>query len=292
MWRGTTSLPEGQAKCRPCRRIAKGWAPDELATKAMFGWKQERACKKCGTPFMPATNNQIYCSRGCRPNPRWGQKAATPQERGYGKEHLALRREWAKVVDRGEAFCWRCGIWIEPGMKWHLGHDDHDRSVYRGPECVPCNTSTAASRGNRERWRSPRVITRACAACGSTFSTVYPKQTYCSVECRPKRKPKVKRWAEPQPLVRTCPDCGCLTPKRGRCETCALERQRARYVPRARPSRTVTCAECGDEFTTVYGNARYCNARCRSHAGKRRYYATPSGAENRRRWRHPRRPAA
>lgn len=46
-------------------------------------------------------------------------------------------------MNRGEAFtCWRCDDPIDP-EHWHLGHDDHDRDVYRGPECVTCNTATA-----------------------------------------------------------------------------------------------------------------------------------------------------
>ncbi|MFE6645674.1 hypothetical protein ACFVJS_03865 [Nocardioides sp. NPDC057772] len=48
----------------------------------------------------------------------------------------------------GERFtCWRpgCGKPIDP-TNWHLGHDDHDRSRYRGPECPPCNQATAGRR--------------------------------------------------------------------------------------------------------------------------------------------------
>lgn len=54
-------------------------------------------------------------------------------------------------MDAGEVFhCWRCGTPIDPTY-WHLGHDDHDRSRYRGPECVPCNTATY-QREDRGRW--------------------------------------------------------------------------------------------------------------------------------------------
>jgi hypothetical protein len=43
----------------------------------------------------------------------------------------------------GETFtCWRCGAPIDPN-NWHLGHDDYDRRLYRGPECPPCNLATA-----------------------------------------------------------------------------------------------------------------------------------------------------
>lgn len=73
---------------------------------------------------------------------------------GYGSEHQKLRRKWAMVVDRGEAHCWRCGKWLVPGLPWHLGHDDYDRRVYRGPECVPCNVTAPARRRARKRRRT------------------------------------------------------------------------------------------------------------------------------------------
>ena len=67
----------------------------------------------------------------------------TRQERGYGAEHDALRAIFQGRMNRGETFdCWRCGDLIDP-EHWHLGHDDLDRSIYRGPECVPCNTATS-----------------------------------------------------------------------------------------------------------------------------------------------------
>lgn len=55
-------------------------------------------------------------------------------QRGYGSSHQALRRRWANRVAAGEVNCWRCGDPIKPGMEWDLGHDDHDRSKYKGPE--------------------------------------------------------------------------------------------------------------------------------------------------------------
>ena len=62
--------------------------------------------------------------------------------RGYGREHQAERaRVKRELVDKGLAHCWRCGGWIDPTLRdqygremWDLGHDDHDRSIYRGPE--------------------------------------------------------------------------------------------------------------------------------------------------------------
>jgi hypothetical protein len=71
--------------------------------------------------------------------------------RGYGSAHQALRKKVAALVASGNAVCWRCGRPILPWMQWDLGHDDFDRSIYRGPEHQRCNRSSAASRGNRMR---------------------------------------------------------------------------------------------------------------------------------------------
>lgn len=64
------------------------------------------------------------------------------QARGYGSDHDALRASYQRRMDAGERFtCWRCSTPINP-TSWQLGHDDHDRSRYHGPECVPCNAAT------------------------------------------------------------------------------------------------------------------------------------------------------
>lgn len=71
------------------------------------------------------------------------QARGTRQARGYDAAHDRLRAEYQRRMETGEAFhCWRCSKPIDPNH-WHLGHDDHDRSRYRGPECVPCNTATS-----------------------------------------------------------------------------------------------------------------------------------------------------
>jgi hypothetical protein len=72
---------------------------------------------------------------------------ATTSERGYGPEHQRLRAAWKPKVDAGLVDCWRCTEPIDPGSKWELGHDDHDRSKYRGPEHFKCNRSAGGAQG-------------------------------------------------------------------------------------------------------------------------------------------------
>ncbi len=93
---------------------------------------------------------------------RWG-KGPRPADlrstsaRGYGHAHRKLRAQVAQQVERGEATCWRCGHALLPGEPFDLGHDDHDRSIYRGPEhrhrtpWCPGNRAAAAIKGNRAR---------------------------------------------------------------------------------------------------------------------------------------------
>src|SRR5262245_43062993 len=70
----------------------------------------------------------------------------TRQERGYGVAHQRLRAQWAPLVAAGRVSCARCGKLIEPGAAWDLGHDDHDRRKYRGPEHQSCNRGAPRQR--------------------------------------------------------------------------------------------------------------------------------------------------
>lgn len=61
----------------------------------------------------------------------------------YGRAHRKKRAQVKVLVDAGRAICWRCQKPIRPGSAWDLGHDDHDRSIYNGPEHSACNRATA-----------------------------------------------------------------------------------------------------------------------------------------------------
>lgn len=67
--------------------------------------------------------------------------------RGYDYQHKKLRAQLKPQVEAGQANCWRCGHRIELGQQWDLGHDDNDRTKYRGPEHALADDCTAG--GNR-----------------------------------------------------------------------------------------------------------------------------------------------
>lgn len=79
---------------------------------------------------------------------RWRTVARTGSttQRGYGAAHQALRKSWKPRVDAGLVACWRCRRLIEPGSRWHLGHNDA-RTGYMGPEHASCNLKAAARVG-------------------------------------------------------------------------------------------------------------------------------------------------
>lgn len=79
--------------------------------------------------------------------------------RGYGPAHRRLRAKLAPSVDAGLVDCWRCGQRIQVGQAWDLGHDDNDRSIYRGPEHAgPCNRHAAALKANANRARPTMLV--------------------------------------------------------------------------------------------------------------------------------------
>ena len=75
--------------------------------------------------------------------------------RGYDETHRKIRARLRPIVESGRAHCWRCGEGIGAREEWDLGHDDHDRTRYRGPEHVRCNRATKARQDpapRKARW--------------------------------------------------------------------------------------------------------------------------------------------
>ena len=181
MWAGTGSLPTGQATCRPCRRKLSPPTPVKK-------WRETRSCKKCGATFEATRPHNLYCGPRCRPSFSPGRKWLDPSERGYGTEHKKARAEFKRaVVDKGNAHCHFCGKWVDPAKPWHYDHTP-DRSAYRGATHPTCNTRDGAKRRrNRVTWADLPLIQKQCLTCGSTFETIYPRQTFCRKQCRPKR---------------------------------------------------------------------------------------------------------
>ena len=92
----------------------------------------------CGT-LVPTTAYRHLCPSCARTR---DQARGTREDRGYGTTHQTTRTMWQHRINAGEPInCWRCGQPIDG--EWHLGHDDHDRSITHGPEHTLCNLQAA-----------------------------------------------------------------------------------------------------------------------------------------------------
>jgi hypothetical protein len=98
------------------------------------------AFKICATRGCPRITAARYCTEHARANDK---ARGTKAQRGYGRGYQSERKVWVRMVAEGVVSCWRCHAPIPPGGDFHLGHDDNDRSIIRGPECPPCNLSAA-----------------------------------------------------------------------------------------------------------------------------------------------------
>lgn len=103
-----------------------------------------RAKRICPKPGCPKTVNKRYCTEH---EQQYERERGTAHQRGYNSAYRVARKKLKPAVEAGTTQCWRCGNLIHPNTEWHLGHDDNDRSIIRGPEHPHCNTSAAGKKG-------------------------------------------------------------------------------------------------------------------------------------------------
>ena len=103
--------------------------------------------------------------------------------RGYDWQHERARIRFKRLVDAGQAFCARCGAWIDPTTPWDLDHDDNDRRYYRGVSHRRCNrtaSTTPQTRAAPEAASGGRVLRRlkrhSTSANASKLSVFLPGQ--------------------------------------------------------------------------------------------------------------------
>ena len=99
--------------------------------------------KVCIEADCPTLTNTTRCTTHAREQDK---ARGTRQQRGYDAKHEAERKRWLPIVATGGVKCWRCQAPIDPDQPWDLGHDDTDRTIYRGPECLRCNRATSPRR--------------------------------------------------------------------------------------------------------------------------------------------------
>lgn len=201
---GSTSLPEGQAMCRPCRRAG-------LTVRKITLHK--RVCMKCGVEFERQKQTAKYCSRACgahagsvagttafRPETHPKIRRAKLESRAPGlsnKRRLALLAEWR----RKGAICVYCRAsaadTVDHVVPLVLGGTNYEGNL--APCCRRCNSSKAGK--TVAEWRHDRRVSRhvvpmpkkvakapkpkpekpskACPICAS----VHRRLKYCSDAC-------------------------------------------------------------------------------------------------------------
>lgn len=106
-----------------------------------------RAPKKCGDPNC---ETRVQGRPYCPPCTAKRQTRANTTQRGYGWQHQQNREAWRPQVATGTVACWRCRELLSPTDGWHLGHDDNDRTITRGPEHDrACNLRAAGKAAHR-----------------------------------------------------------------------------------------------------------------------------------------------
>lgn len=98
----------------------------------------KRVCAEVGCPALTDTTR---CPTHTRQRDR---ERGTRQQRGYDQAHDQLRAAAVATLAAGHTLtCWRCGRAITTADDMHIGHDDLDRTITRGPEHKKCNLSAA-----------------------------------------------------------------------------------------------------------------------------------------------------
>lgn len=107
----------------------------------------KRRCSGVGCPRLIYAGKR-YCAEHQR---EYDERRGSPKARGYDAPYHRARARAKRLVDSGRAVCWRCGKPIAKGAPFDLGHDDHDRSIIRGPEHPQCNRSAAGKSAHQSK---------------------------------------------------------------------------------------------------------------------------------------------
>ena len=102
--------------------------------------RAKHPCAEAGCPT-PVPHGTSRCPTHTRDRDR---ARGTTKARGYTGQHRTTRDALTPLHQAGALTCWRCGEPIAPNEPMDLGHDDHDRTITRGPEHAnDCNRSAA-----------------------------------------------------------------------------------------------------------------------------------------------------
>jgi len=105
-----------------------------------------RICPTRGCPEYILASRR-YCPKHAREHEK---RRGSREDRGYDHAHRSLRMAFIPEHQAGTLICWRCREVIPPNEPFDLGHDDEDRTQYRGPEHRNrCNRSAAGRKAHQ-----------------------------------------------------------------------------------------------------------------------------------------------
>lgn len=242
MWRGTGSLPEGKARCHPCRKANPKTKPSSKSP-----------CVDCGTPAYGQR------CRACANKAKVHLAGRTIVRHEDDPHTTRLRREQAA-----------------PGLTAHQRSRLLARWKSQGKRCSYCATRRADTVDHvvpliRGGTNYEGNLTPCCRRCNGSKSglmvaewrhghRVAPRPSPLPWRSQTKRPAPKRRWAKQQALL---PVSAC----------------RRYYTPV--PKVEKRCAECGDAFRGT-PNRRFCGPKCNKRASERRRRSTALGKQRRR----------
>lgn len=152
MWRGRTSLPEGEATCRPCRKVAR--------VALLEAIQAQRVARTTEATVRPARKRT--------------RLLGSATSRGYGYVHQQMRRKLLSELIPGTP----CGFCTEPMYVDQPLDLDHSDPTLRAPG-VPGDRLTH-THCNRRTNVGQTLAT--CGICGTTYRP-HPRTHTCSRAC-------------------------------------------------------------------------------------------------------------
>lgn len=211
MWRGRTSLPKGEARCQPCRRMNPKMM--DLSKRKVY----TQTCKHCGVEYIRRAPNKGWCSPKCYGESRVVRAEGDPHMLRHRRESASpgltkngrgkLRNKWRRQ-QRECVYCGATADTLDHVLPLVRGGTNYEGNL--APACKRCNSSKSGR--TVIEWRTGRVLPRAIG----------------SPNWEPKPKPvaKIKPQRQPHP----CPMCETLTLRLKYCsKECSVERER-RYL--------------------------------------------------------------
>lgn len=263
MWRSSSSLPQGVARCRPCRRLTS--ARDYDYRKPCIDCGQPsygqrcRACADRTQRFRPDDDPRVR--RADR------EKAAPGLTR---RQRDALMRKWRTSQARC-AYCQSPATTMDHIVPLVRGGTNHEGNL--APCCKRCNSSKAGWLISEWRHnRKPDVVVDGITWLVKPRAPRAPRISLCKVffiDCASCGQPTTARNSNTQTCSKAC------SYEHNKADQVRKYRMRVGIPLDAPPGtkarlHSATCVECAATVATPSPQRLYCSRRCQKRAYKRR----------------------